>query len=198
MDSVVNLGNVDDLDSPGSLFSEDAKAGIAYAAKARTTSGPTSTARPADLQHPAAVQRHARAGVPASQRQFPIANLFAQAPADGPVVRDYRTTSGSAAVGSQEALSGMTPTAILANPATVVTIRKSKAGFPHPCTHMESHGVPPRKVSRYWFELSCHQQSRQDAEPPRQKMPGRSCLRSRFVRGAAFQRSPAPLDSDPY
>ena len=105
VNSVIGLGNVDDLANGGKVFSEADAKGIAYAAKSRTsfradlnmkaalTSGgllPTSGTFVEGGLHPNA--------------QFPIASLFLNAPADGPVVRYYRTTAGTAAVVAEGAL----------------------------------------------------------------------------------------------
>ncbi|GAA2113018.1 phage major capsid protein [Nocardioides bigeumensis] len=107
VDSVVGLTNVEDTHGPtasGSLFSDTDKAGIIHAAKSRT-------AYRADLNVKAAITTGAL--LPTSgtyvegglhPTQFPIATLFQQQAADGPSVRYYRTTAGTAAVVAEGAL----------------------------------------------------------------------------------------------
>ena len=99
---VLSLGGHDQVHDPekgGGLFSAEAKAGIVYAAKTRT-------AFRTDLDSKALLTTGAM--LPPSgtdvepglhpNAQFPISSLFPNQPAEGPVQRYYRTTSGTAAV----------------------------------------------------------------------------------------------------
>lgn len=107
VDSVMNLGTSEDTGptTGSSLFTEADAKGIAYAAKSRTSFR-------ADLNVKAAITTGTL--LPTSgtftegglhpNSQFPLASLFMQAPADGPSVRYYRTTAGTAAVVAEGAL----------------------------------------------------------------------------------------------
>ncbi len=113
-DAVKALGGDDD-DGPGSsVFNEDDRHRIAYAVKTRTASRTMVDAK-ALLTTGSMLPTsgtYVQAGLHPSA--FPLSSLFQQVPADGPVQRYYRMTSGTAAVVAEGALKpdaniGITP-----------------------------------------------------------------------------------------
>jgi HK97 family phage major capsid protein len=106
--AVMSLTSSDDFDHEGrprSIFSDEAKAGIMHAVKSRT-------AFRTDLHMKAAmttggllptIGTNVEGGLHPNS-QFPLASLFPSQPADGPSVRYYRTTAGTAAVVAESAL----------------------------------------------------------------------------------------------
>ena len=115
-------GPPNDPERASGLFTEDAKAGIIHAAKTRTTYRTTVDAKAA-LTSGSLVPTSGTGVEPGlyPTGAFPLSSLFVQQPADGPVIRYYRMTAGTAAVVAEGAAK---PDAGVAITAVDLTLEK--------------------------------------------------------------------------